>query len=185
MSSRHIWQLTHRKNHRPVGGLLALRFGLLLFLMSIVSVGVVVLAVAGTVYTVYASYVQELPSPEEISRRTVETFETTRIYDRTGEHLLYEIMPPDGGRRTWVTLDQVPEHLINATIAMEDKNFYDETFYTNFYGINVEGVGRAVLGELSGEDRGGGSSIPQQLVKNMVFETLEERADRSYVRKLQ
>jgi len=43
---------------------------------------------------------------------------------------------------------------------------------------------RAAWGELRGENLGGGSSIPQQLVKHMLFETLEERAERSYIRKI-
>ncbi|HHX66394.1 MAG TPA: transglycosylase domain-containing protein, partial [Chloroflexi bacterium] len=120
------------------------------------------LSVAVVVFGLYASYVQELPSAEEIGRLSVETFETTRIYDRTGQVVLYEIIPPEGGRRTWVTLDQIPEHLRNATIAMEDK-----TFYTNPGGINVEGVARAAWGVIRGQDEGGGSSIPQQLIRNV------------------
>ncbi len=184
MNSRHIRRLTNHKGN-PGRGLRVLRLGLLLVVGLVLS-GVVMLALAGGVaYTVYASYVQELPSPEEIHQRSLEGAETTRIYDRTGEHVLYEIVPPEGGRRTWVTLDQIPEHLRNATIAVEDKNFYDETLYTNFYGINVEGVARAIYGELKGDNLGGGSSIPQQLVKLMMFDTLEERAERSYLRKVQ
>jgi penicillin-binding protein 1C len=184
MNSRHIRRLTNHKRN-PGRGLAVLRLGLLLVAASLLALVVMLALTAGTIYTVYASYVQELPSAEEIRERSVQGSETTRIYDRTGEHILYEIVPPEGGRRTWVTLEEIPEHLRDATVAMEDKNFYDETLYTNFYGINVEGVGRAIFGELSGDDRGGGSSIPQQLVKLMVFETFEERAERSYLRKLQ
>ncbi|NLX43046.1 MAG: penicillin-binding protein [Chloroflexi bacterium] len=138
----------------------------------------------GTAYTVYASFAESLPPAAEIRKRSLDSFETTRLYDRTGQHLLYEIIPPDGGRRTWVSLDTLPQYLIDATIVMEDKNFYDETLYTNFYGVNVEGVGRAVYGELTGANLGGGSSIPQQVVKNVLFDTMEERTDRSYIRKI-
>jgi len=127
---------------------------------------------------VYTSFVSELPSAEEIGRRSVESFETTRIYDRTGQHLLLEIIPQEGGRRTEVPLSQIPAHLRNATIAMEDK-----TFYTNPVGINFEGVARAIWGEVSGEDAGGGSSIPQQLIRNVLMSP-EERMERSYERKL-
>ncbi|MHB1317175.1 MAG: transglycosylase domain-containing protein [Anaerolineae bacterium] len=183
MNSRHIRTLT-RKRKKPGGGVVLLRLTLILVLGSLGAfVGMLALT-AGTAYTVYASFAKELPPAEEIQRRSLDTFETTRIYDRTGQHLLYEIIPPEGGRRTWVSLDTLPQHLIDATLVMEDKNFYDETLYTNFFGVNVEGVGRAVWGELTGENLGGGSSIPQQVVKHMLFDTLEERADRSYIRKL-
>jgi len=161
-----------------------LRLLLIVTLVALGSILGLVGLIGGTAYTVYASFAEELPPPEEISRKSLEAFETTRLYDRTGEHLLYEILPPDGGRRTWVSLDQLPQYLIDATVVMEDKDFYDETLYTNFYGVNVEGVLRAAWGELRGENLGGGSSIPQQLVKHMLFETLEERAERSYIRKI-
>ncbi len=166
------------KRHRRRGGLLALRFALILAVLPMVLVlGLLVSLVAGVV-GVYAYYVEGLPSADEIGRRSVETFETTRIYDRTGKHILYEIISPDGGRRTLVPLASIPEHLRNATIAMEDK-----TFYSNPVGINIEGIGRAVWGELRGEFAGGGSSITQQLIRNVIM-TPEERMSRSYERKI-
>jgi membrane peptidoglycan carboxypeptidase len=183
MNSRHIRTLT-RKHKRSGGGVTLLRLFLVLALASLGSVVLLAGAIGGGIFTVYASFAEELPPAEEISRKSLDAFETTRIYDRTGKTLLYEIIPPQGGRRTWVGIEELPQYLIDATVVMEDKNFYDETLYTNFYGVNVEGVGRAVYGELRGEDLGGGSSIPQQLVKMMLFESLEERADRNYIRKL-
>ncbi len=171
--------IRRRRRHRKQGGgLIALRFamiGLITLLFSGVAFSLLGIVVAAGVY---ASLVSELPSAEEIGRRSVETFETTRIYDRTGEHLLLEIIPNEGGRRTEVPLAQIPAHLRNATIAMEDK-----TFYTNPVGINVEGVARAVWGEISGEDAGGGSSISQQLIRNVIMSP-EERMERSYERKV-
>lgn len=167
-----------RRAHKRKGGLPALRFAL----VGLLAVSFAVLAFAllgiGTVLGVYAFYAQDLPSAEEIGRRSVESFETTRIYDRTGKTVLYEIIPPNAGRRTEVPLSEIPEHLRNATIAMEDK-----TFYTNPVGINVMGVLRALWGEIRGEYAGGGSSIPQQLIRNVVM-TPEERMRRSYARKI-
>jgi penicillin-binding protein 1C len=167
-----------RRHHKQSGGLLALRFALIVLITLLFSGIVFSLLGIAVAAGVYASFVSELPSAEEIGRRSVESFETTRIYDRTGQHLLLEIIPNEGGRRTEVPLSQVPAHLRNATIAMEDK-----TFYTNLVGINVEGVARAVWGELTGADAGGGSSIPQQLIRNVIM-TPEERMERSYERKL-
>jgi len=136
------------------------------------------LAAVGGVYTVYATYARELPDAGEVQRLSESAFETTRIYDRTGQHLLYEIIAPDGGRRTIISLQQMPESLRNATIAMEDK-----TFYSNPAGINIEGLGRALVAMAKGEDSGGGSSIPQQLIKNVMFDP-EERMERNFTRKI-
>ncbi len=171
------WVLPHKRS-KMSGGLLALRFSIAVLMVVMVSFLVFLLAVGGTVFSVYAVYAQELPSAEEVERRSVETFETTRIYDRTGEHLLYEMVPAEGGRRTWVPISDVSEHLRKATIAVEDK-----TFYTNPGGINVTGLVRAVWGIMRGEDAGGGSSIHQQLVRNVIMPP-EERMQRSYIRKV-
>ncbi|MBC7255218.1 MAG: transglycosylase domain-containing protein, partial [Chloroflexi bacterium] len=160
------------------GGLLALRFILGLMAASLFAALGVVVAGGVAVAGVYLSYVKDLPSAEEISRRTMTAAQSTRLYDRTGQYLLYEIMPSEGGLRTWVPLSRIPLHLRNATIAMEDK-----TFYTNPAGINWEGIARAIWGEIRGQDAGGGSSIPQQLIRNVIM-TPEERMERSYSRKI-
>ena len=157
---------------------MALRFALIALAIAVAGLLGSVLAIAGTGLAIYSSYVQELPSAEEISQRSVETFETTRIYDRTGQHVLYEIIPATGGRRTWVSLSDIPEYLRNGTIAVEDK-----TFYTNPGGINVVGLVRAARGVLTGDYAGGGSSIHQQLVRNVIM-TPAERLERSYSRKI-
>ncbi|MFH1084671.1 MAG: transglycosylase domain-containing protein, partial [Chloroflexota bacterium] len=178
MNSASLLLRQHRRRSYGSGGLLALRFAILLLWLP-VGLGLAALAAAvGGAAAVYAAYVRELPTPEEIGRLTVETFETTRIYDRTGQTVLYELIPATGGRRTWVPLPQISEYVRNATIAMEDK-----TFYTNPGGINVEGLGRAVWGLARGENAGGGSSIHQQLVRNVIM-TFEERMERSYTRKV-
>ena len=176
----HIAILGRHRRPKQSGGLLALRFAVIVLAAILLGIVVSALAMIAVAGGVYASYVQDLPSAEEISRMSVETFETTRIYDRTGQHLLYELIPTEGegGRRTWVPLSRIPAHLRTATIAMEDK-----TFYTNPAGINVEGVLRAIDGVIRGEYAGGGSSIPQQLVKNIIM-THEERMERSYSRKI-
>ena len=166
-----------RAGARQSGGLQALRFafvglsGLLFGMVMFVLLGVV------SAYGLYDSYIQVLPSAEEIGQLSTQQFETTRLYDRTGQVVLYEIIPPEG-HRTAVPLERIPQYLRDATVAMEDR-----TFYTNPGGINVRGLGRAVWGILSGEDEGGGSSITQQLVRNVIM-TFEERVKRSYARKL-
>jgi len=152
-----------------IGGCLLLAVALLL--------ATVVLGV-GTVGAVYAYYSQQLPPAEEIGERSISSFKTTKIYDRTGQHVLYELLPPEGGDRTFVPLHQIPKNARYATIAMEDK-----TFYENPAGINIEGLLRAAYNNLRGLPVQGGSSIAQQLIRNVVM-TPEERYQRSYARKI-
>ena len=99
------------------------------------------------------------------------TFQTSRIFDRNGT-LLYEFVDPTAGRRTVINLADVPESVIDATIAVEDKNFYTNP------GFDVQGLTRAAYADLiSHKIVEGGSSITQQLVKQ-VYLTPEVSFDR-------
>ncbi|RME46270.1 MAG: glycosyl transferase, partial [Chloroflexi bacterium] len=112
-----------------------------------------------------------------MGRRAEQAFKTTKIYDRAGKTILFEIVDPQGGDRTVVPLAQIPQHLINATIALEDQNFYTNP------GFNVRGLLRAAYNNLRGQPIQGGSSITQQLVKNVIIPP-EERTKISYQRKI-
>src|SRR6185437_8690304 len=86
-----------------------------------------------------------------------------RIFDRNGA-LLQELNDPQGGRRTLVTLDQIPQVARQATIAAEDASFYDNP------GFDVRAVIRAAYQWLrNGEPVSGASTITQQLVKNTLL----------------
>ncbi|GAB4474019.1 MAG: PBP1A family penicillin-binding protein [Anaerolineae bacterium] len=135
-----------------------------------------VLTGAGTVVSVYAFYAQQLPEPGAITT-VEEDFETTKIYDRTGQVLLYEVIDPLAGDRTWVELVDIPLSLRYATVAIEDKTFYDNP------GYDLEGILRAAWNNLTGGQVQGGSSITQQLVKNVLIEP-EERTEISLERKI-
>jgi len=113
-------------------------------------------------------YAKDLPRPEKFIER--ELFESTRIYDRTGEVLLYEIYGEE--KRDWVPLEKIPEHLKQAVIATEDANFYQHS------GIDPKGIINAVLADLKVmKPTYGGSTIPQQLIRS-TFLTLEKTAER-------
>ncbi len=102
---------------------------------------------------------------------------STRILDRQGR-LLYEIVDPEGGRNRAVTLDRIPQHCIDATIATEDANFYSNI------GVDAEGILRALRINLEGgEVLAGGSTITQQVARNLLFDP-EQRAERTLLRKL-
>jgi membrane peptidoglycan carboxypeptidase len=143
-----------------------------LFVGSVAAAGV--LAFIGG----YRYFAADLPTPEQFEELVLTSFQTTKIYDRTGQHLLYEVIDPKGGDRTVVPLQDIPLHMQNATIALEDK-----TFYTNPGGINFEGIFRAFWNNLRGERIQGGSSITAQLVRNVTMDP-EERYTVSYARKI-
>src|SRR5690606_33305715 len=89
---------------------------------------------------------------------------STRIYDRHGR-LLYEILPPEGGRNTAIALEDVPDHCKNAVIATEDANFYTHP------GVDIEGVLRALwINVRGGEVLAGGSTITQQVARNLLMD---------------
>jgi membrane peptidoglycan carboxypeptidase len=138
-------------------------------------------AAGGAVAGVYAFYTRDLPPAEALQAAfnptTSEFFQTTQVFDRTGQHLLYEVIDARGGDRQYVAYEDLPASIISATVAIEDT-----TFFTN-PGYDLIGIGRALVSNLRGEPIQGGSSITQQLVKNTLI-PLDERAERSYSRKI-
>jgi membrane peptidoglycan carboxypeptidase len=140
-----------------------------------------VAAVAGALAGVYAYYTRDLPSAESLQAAfnpiSSEFFQTTQIYDRTDQHLLYEVIDPRGGDRQYLHYNQIPIAVISATVALEDK-----TFFTN-PGYDVVGIARALISNLRGDPIQGGSSITQQLVKNTLI-PIEQRSEKSYSRKM-
>jgi penicillin-binding protein 1C len=118
----------------------------------------------------YALLRSDLPSVDQIRNRQVA--QSTKIYDRSGKVLLYEVS--GGERRTVVPLKDIPQHLKDATIAVEDENFYREAAF------DWKAIIRSLLANLEqGRIVQGGSTITQQLAKN-AFLTPEQ----TIVRKL-
>ncbi len=152
--------------------------GCLTMIIVIVAAFIVgnILAAAGSAYAVYESFAQQLPDPTAIETEQ-EDFETTKIFDRSGQVLLYEIFDPFRGDRNYVNLSEIPEFCRESVIILEDKTFYDNL------GFDPEGIGRAFWQNLQGGQIQGGSSITQQLIKNILIDE-EERTQLSYTRKL-
>ncbi|MDH5644272.1 MAG: penicillin-binding protein, partial [Gemmatimonadota bacterium] len=82
--------------------------------------GLIVLGIIGGSILLVSYYriARTLPEVTDLKNRASQ-FETTRILDRNG-NLLYEILDPNAGRRTYVTLDKISPALLAATIATED-----------------------------------------------------------------
>lgn len=98
--------------------------------------------------------------------------ESTKIYDRTGEVLLYDVH--NDTKRTVVAFENISQFIKNATISIEDNEFYHHR------GIQPTAILRAVLANLTpGGISQGGSTITQQVIKNSVLTT-----DKTITRKL-
>ena len=103
---------------------------------------------------VFVIFIQNLPNPRELSHQ--EIAQTTKIYDRN-HILLYQIYANQN--RTIVPLSDIPKNLQNATIAIEDKNFYKTP------GFDALAIVRSGVADISGRPLQGGSTITQQLIK--------------------
>ena len=103
-------------------------------------------------------YGRSLPTPGKLINPPLG--QSTRIYDRRGI-LLYSVY--QNQNRTYVKLKDIPKNLQNATISIEDKNFYKNQ------GFSVTGYLRALRNIILLRGLSGGSTITQQLVKNVLL----------------
>jgi penicillin-binding protein 1C len=137
---------------------------------------ILALLVAGSVAIYqYFRISSSLPDVAELRDRAAQ-FETTRILDREGD-VLYEIIDPNAGRRTYVPLEEISPYLIAATIATEDKDFYTNP------GFDLWAMIRALWQNYTaGEIKSGASTITQQLARALLLDPAE-RYEQTYARK--
>lgn len=169
------WRYRRQRRTRR-GGEWVRRSGCLAALALLLVLGVGLLTGVVGVTAVAAYFTQDLPAItdlEKLGQDTGTTFETSKIYawgdpQPNGSRdlvLIYEVIDPLGGDRQWLTLEQIPPSIINATIAIEDRTFWENP------GYDVQGIGRAFYEfVLLGGSVQGGSTITQQLVKNTLIE---------------
>lgn len=106
---------------------------------------------------VFAYFAKDLPDPTKISQRRV--VESTKIYDRTGQVILYDIHGEE--KRTVIPFEEIPQFVKDATVVIEDDNFY------HHFGLDWQGILRAAWANLTGKRIAqGGSTITQQFIKN-------------------
>jgi len=101
---------------------------------------------------------KDLPSPAKLASNDFPV--STQILDRNGQ-LLYEIYADQN--RSPIKLDDLPPHVYQASIAIEDQNFYKH------HGFDLEGIARAFLNIIFKQNLQGGSTITQQLVKTTLL----------------
>ncbi len=124
--------------------------------------------ISGSILVVWAS---TLSIPDFQSFESRKVAQSTKIYDSSGKILLYDIH--QNTRRTVVPFENISRNIKNATVAIEDSDFYHN------YGISLTGIIRSILVNLgSGQLRQGGSTITQQLIKQTLL-----TSEKSFTRK--
>jgi len=102
----------------------------------------------------------KIPDFKTFTERKIQS--STKIYDRTGEILLYDVN--QGIKRTIIPYEEMGVNILNATVAIEDSEFYQH------HGIRISSIIRATIwAKLTGRKVQGGSTITQQLIKNTLL----------------
>jgi membrane peptidoglycan carboxypeptidase len=122
----------------------------------VIATGALLLAGA---FAALAFFTEDLPSAQDLAKDPLP--EATKVYDRTGAELLYQFSEEN---RELVGYDEIPQVLVDATVAAEDKSFFSNP------GVDVLGIVRAVFADVTGSStgQGGASTITQQLVKQRI-----------------
>ena len=138
-------------------------------LMALKILGVGILLMLLLIGGMFAYFRKDLDKirPGELAKRVQTT--VTKYYDRN-DNLLWEDKGT-GNYQLVVESDQISDYLKKATVAIEDRNFY------NHHGISISGMLRAMLSTASRRQVQGGSTLTQQLVKQVFF--ADEAGDRS------
>ncbi|HRY82541.1 MAG TPA: PBP1A family penicillin-binding protein [Candidatus Moranbacteria bacterium] len=133
---------------------------------SLIFFGIILLFTVG----VFAWFAKDLPSPGNLNKRFV--VQSTKIYDRTGDHLLYEVHGEE--KRTEIPFEQMPDTIKFAAIALEDQAFY------NHIGIQPKSILRAAFKDIFNLGAAqGGSTITQQLIKQSLL-----TSEKTFTRKI-
>lgn len=143
---------------------------LFLRLVSVFIQIILILILAGVVLALalFLYYTHDFPRPDKFVRTTAA--QPTRIYDRDGEILLYNVFGEEN--RLVVPLEDISEYAQQAVIALEDARFYEHR------GVDARGIIRAVLTDLKlRRPAEGASTISQQLIRSH-FLTTERTAER-------
>ena len=126
-----------------------------------------VFVLTGAIFAgIFSAYVNSsMRGKVEVYLDEFETKVSTELYyqePESGEWVMYQTLFMDAENRIWANLDQIPKNLQNAVVAIEDKRFYTHK------GVDWHGTARAILSTLFGGSVQGGSTITQQLVKNVT-----------------
>ncbi len=150
----------HKNKKKWLGKLLKIVIPLIIILLLIGAIFVFILV---------AWVSKDLPDGNGVLNRSVTV--SSRIYDRTGNTVLYDLH--GNIKRTVIPLSDIPDYVQKATLAAEDRNFYNEK------GFSITGIARSILKNIFTGSKVGGSTLTQQFVKNAILTN-----EKTYTRKL-
>ena len=156
-----------RIKRNSLGKLFKLPKGKKFWYWLFVSILTLIVVGAVTLVGVFVYFSKDLPTPNKVVR--IQGF-ASQIFDRNGQ-LLYQVYRD--ANRTPVTWDQIPDYLKNATVAVEDKEFYKNQ------GFDPMAPLRIIKNVFYFHKLTGGSTLTQQLVKNVLL-----TSDASITRKI-
>ena len=132
---------------------------------TLVLVGVLTFAIFIGIFLTYVN--KTMKGNVEFYIDEFETRVSTELYamdPETEEWEMYQTLFSEGENRIWVSLDEIPKYLQKAAVAIEDKRFYTH------HGVDPRGTLRAIFSTLTGRGVQGGSTLTQQLIKNVTGE---------------
>ena len=130
---------------------------------TILLVGVLTIAIFSGIFMAYVN--SALRGKVEVYLDEFEASVSTELYYQdpdTQEWVMYQTLFMNAEDRIWTDLDNIPKHLQEAVIAIEDKRF------ESHHGVDWKGTTRAIFRTLTGSSVQGGSTITQQLIKNVT-----------------
>ncbi len=169
-----IDRVTRRSRHKSRGGILGLLVTLIVLAVVVVA-GTTILTVGSAATALMASLEKDLPDVHEFEH--LQFTQPTKVYDRTGDHLLAIFKSEN--RTPIRKFSDIPHLVLDATTAVEDRTFWENQ------GYDLQSTVFATLADITGAaDRGGASTITQQLVRARLLpkELLAPGSD-LYVRK--
>ena len=132
MLNLHITRITrqrrHRRQHQGLTAPRLLRWSLASAAGVVTFTLLTVVFALGAFALIYNHYARELPPAEDITAAQQDAFLTTVLYDRTGQTVIYEVIDPNGGDRRWLSVDNIPQYFLDATVAIEDASFYEKSW---------------------------------------------------------
>ncbi len=158
-----VKRIAHRLHPKRVAKYWFSKEGLITAAKIVGVASLVVLLLGGALFAYYRKDLDQI-RPETLAQRVKTT--VTKYYDRN-DKLLWEDKGT-GNYKLVVKSDEISDYMKQATVAIEDKDFYQHA------GISVTGMTRAAISNLQGNSAQGGSTLTQQLVKQVFF---SEQAD--------
>ena len=157
MATRKYYRKTSKMGKIKKMILMAVLFVISFFVLAVFSL-----------FALFVYYAKDLPRPEKFTETT--PIQSTRIYDRTGKVLLYELYGEE--KREIIPLSDMPDNLKNGLIAAEDAKFYSH------HGLDFEAIVRSMITDIRMRKLAfGASTISQQLMRS-AFLSREKTAQR-------